>query len=288
MEFNTLLAEAGIDPKRVVVMRHQPSEPRLRKELRRIAWDDEASLIDYQSSHRPNTEKALASADYIASFLADGSARAIFVGLFKITHREPMISTTWLENPRLKALTDFGSDVLLNRDEVIWFHQQRVPFHDAWKGCLVIAWPPPERSWYRWAHRNRFEVLHIHEEQALIPRLEDWDELVFDWEKLTKLHTRHAHMLESWRGIYLIRDLSDGKAYVGAAYGADNLLGRWREYGRSGHGQNILLRQRDHRNFQFSILERLPETADARQVIERERRWKLRLGTAAPQGLNLN
>ena len=95
-------------------------------------------------------------------------------------------------------------------------------------------------------------------------------------------------MLESWRGVYLIRDCSDGKGYVGSAYGADNLLGRWQEYGRTGHGQNVLLRKRDHRNFQFSILERLPETAEPKLVIERERRWKLRLGTAAPNGLNLN
>lgn len=288
MLFSTLLRESGIDPKTVLVMRHQPTEPKLRRELRRLALEDEQTLIDYQSSHGLNTERAIVNADYIASFLADGSGRALFVGLFQIVGQEVAPWHRWLENPRLRELVALGSDSASGRGEVIWFSQRRTDFYPQWKGRLVVAWPTPERAWYRWAHRNEFEVLAIHDEQTLVSRLADWDELVFDWQDLANLPRRHRELLESWRGIYLIRDRLDGKGYVGSAYGADNLLGRWLNYSRTGHGDNKLLRGRDPAGFRFSILERLAETSEPLIVIERERRWKLRLGTAFPEGLNLN
>ena len=39
-----------------------------------------------------------------------------------------------------------------------------------------------------------------------------------------------------------IFDVAIAKGYVGAAYGTDNILGRWLNYADSGHGRNRLLR----------------------------------------------
>lgn len=289
MEFNDLLSKAGIETSNVLIMRHRPSDPLLRKALPRLALEDEKSFIDYQSSHGPRTEAALSRVDYIASFIADGSNRALFVGLFQIISREWVEGSRWLANPTLAALVDVKVRERRERSEVIWFTQNRVKqFYPEWTGCLQVAWPPPERSWFRRAERNVLPVVAIHEEQALVPRMADWDQLVFGWAELNQLPRRHANLLESWRGIYLIKDLSDGACYVGSAYGQDNLLGRWLNYGRSGHGGNVLLKGRSAANFQFSILERLPETIDPRQVITRENSWKIRLGTRTPNGLNAN
>jgi hypothetical protein len=288
MTFEMLLSSASIDPKSVLLLRHQPTDLRLRKELRRLALDEEQALIDYQSSHRPNAERAVSKAKFLASFLADGSGRAIFVGLYQVTGQRWVHPDHWLDNPHLKALVDRGSDFTLDRPEVLWFDQMKVDFHLDWKGKLVIDWPTPDRAWYRWADRNKFEVIAIHEEQALVSRLPDWDKLVFAWDELLGLPRRHRELLESWRGIYLIRDVSDRMAYVGSAYGVDNLLGRWLQYGRSGHGGNKLLLSRDPLNFRFSILQRLPETELASEVVSLEAKWKIRLGTMYPEGLNLN
>lgn len=289
MQFNDLLKSAGIDSASVLIMRHRPSDPLLRKELRRLALEDEQSFIDYQSSHGPRTEAALKRVSFIASFVADGSNRALFVGLFAIIDTHLVSGSRWLDNPTLRALVDLEVRERRERSEVIWFDQERVSsFYPEWTGCLCVAWPPPERAWFRRAERNILPVIAIHEEQALVPRLADWDQLVFRWQELNNLPRRHSDLLESWRGIYLIKDLTDGRCYVGSAYGQDNLLGRWLSYGRSGHGGNVLLRGRAPENFQFSILERLPETADPRQVISRENSWKARLGTLVPHGLNAN
>lgn len=289
MEFNDLLVKAGIDPASVLIMRHRPSDQLLRKALRRLALEDEPSFIDYQSSHGPRTEAALKRVSFIASFVADGSNRALFVGLYAINGTELVDGDHWLSNPTLAALVDSKIRQGRYRSEVIWFSQERVAsFCPEWAGRLRVAWPPPERSWFRRAERNVLPVIAIHDEQALVPRLVDWDQLVFSWQELNDLPRRHSDLLESWRGIYLIKDLSDGACYVGSAYGGDNLLGRWLSYGRSGHGGNVLLKGRKPDTFQFSILERLPETIDPRQVIARENSWKTRLGTRTPHGLNAN
>lgn len=100
---------------------------------------------------------------------------------------------------------------------------------------------------------------------------------------------RHNH--ESWRsalrsvsGIYLVTDCSDGTHYVGSAYGADGIWGRWRCYADQPHGHNRglidLLAQRgaDHaENFQFAILEICDPLLSPEAVIARENHWKLAL-----------
>jgi hypothetical protein len=77
---------------------------------------------------------------------------------------------------------------------------------------------------------------------------------------------------------------SDGKAYVGSAYGDGNLLGRWLTYAASGHGGNSLLK-RDPKNFQFTILQRVSPDMEADEVIKLESTWKERLHTRQPFGL---
>jgi hypothetical protein len=95
----------------------------------------------------------------------------------------------------------------------------------------------------------------------------EWNEIELTWEELSVLPMRWKSSLSQWRGIYYIFDTSDGKGYVGAAYGENNLLGRWQNYAAHGHGGNSLLRQRDPRNFRFTILQRVSPDLDARDVI---------------------
>ena len=90
------------------------------------------------------------------------------------------------------------------------------------------------------------------------------------------------------RGIYLIFDQSDGKGYVGSAYGTENIAGRWLSYAASGHGGNRLLRQRDQRHFRFTIIQQVSPDMDPDEIIRLEATWKDRLHTRAPNGLNDN
>jgi hypothetical protein len=48
--------------------------------------------------------------------------------------------------------------------------------------------------------------------------------------------TRWKSALSQWWAIYYIFDTSYGKAYVGSAYGENNVLGRWLNYAARGRG----------------------------------------------------
>ncbi len=84
--------------------------------------------------------------------------------------------------------------------------------------------------------------------------------------------------LANQKGVYLLVDDKTGKKYVGSAYGADMLLGRWESYINTCHGGNKLLKKlkddyiKD--NFYFSILETFNYDADDKTIIEREKYWK--------------
>lgn len=156
---------------------------------------------------------------------------------------------------------------------------------------MVLGWAGGERAWWRFAFRNEFPVIAIHEENTLASSMPDWQEIILHWQQLAVLPSSWRAALRQWRGIYYIRDESDGKGYVGSAYGSANILGRWENYAKTGHGGNRLLRQRVKgvgNNFTFSILERVSPDMPADQVIRLEATWKDRLHTRAPEGLNDN
>ena len=175
-----------------------------------------------------------------------------------------------------------------SRPSCLWFDLTLQDFYSDWKGKLIVNWPPPERSWWRRADRNTIPVHAVLEDSALDAAMKKWDELDLTWNQLAILPKRWQATLAEWRGIYYIFDASDGRGYVGSAYGTDNLLGRWRNYAASGHGGNRLLRERDPQGFHFTILELVSPTMDADEVVRRENTWKERLHTRKPYGLNDN
>lgn len=185
----------------------------------------------------------------------------------------------------MKGFTEESS-----RSSILWFDLALTAFYAHWKGKLIVRWPGKELSWWRWAHnpKNEMEVLAILDESAFDAPMSKWDAIDFTWDQLRVLPTRSKSALSQWRGIYYIFDTSDGKGYVGSAYGESNLYGRWVNYAARGHGGNRLLRQRDPRNFRFTILELVAPVRDAGDVIRLEASWKERLHTREPYGLNDN
>ena len=103
-----------------------------------------------------------------------------------------------------------------------------------------------------------------------------------------KLKTIIRESNPSWKsalsnvaGVYLITDTSDGKQYVGSAYGGEGFWQRWRQYAKNGHGNNKELRALLNKRkmghpeyFQFSLLEVCDLNANNEYVIERKTHWK--------------
>jgi hypothetical protein len=287
MTLNDLLQSKGIDPETVLVMRHRPPEPELNKVLPWLAADRPEVFNAYQQSHGEKVEKAVTTAKFIASFIGHEAGKALFVGLFTVNGWKPLSRDEFWRNPQNAELRKFGMQER-GRESLLWFDLSITDFYAEWKGKLIVSWPPPERSWWRRAERNVIPVAAILEESAFDPEPKVWDEIVLTWEELSVLPPRLRAKLSEWRAIYYIFDTADGKGYVGSAYGGTNLLGRWLNYGDRGHGGNVLLRQRDPKNFCFSILQRVSPDMEPADVIRLEGTWKERLHTRQPFGLNDN
>jgi hypothetical protein len=290
MLFNDLLTKRAIEPDGVLVFRHRPKEPGLRKVLPWLAAEKPEVFNAYQSTQDEKVESALLRARYVASFIGHEAGKALFVGLYKVGASRPLTHEEFWNVPAFVEMKAYGIVGFTDnsRPSCLWFDLEPVEFYNEWKGKLVVRWPPPERSWWRWAHRNEIAVDAILADSVLHSAMPSWQTITLRWAELGIIPTKWREALSHWRGIYYIFDDSDGKGYVGAAYGPDNILGRWLNYAASGHGGNAQLRKRSPKNFSFSILERLSPDADATDVIALESTWKNRLHTRAPFGLNDN
>lgn len=293
MDLNDLFLAKGIDTKQVLVVRHRPPEPKLNKVLPRLAAEQPDVFNAYQQTQGQKLERVmqeLSGTGYFASFIGYEPGKAVFVALYSIGPSKPLTRDEFWQVPEYAEMRDKyglkGPDE--SRSSILWFDLVPTEFYASWKGKLIVEWPPPELSWWRRAHRNKMPVLSIVEESKLDPPVPDWREIELEWEDLGVLSMPWKSKLTEWRGIYCIFDTSDGKAYVGSAYGAENLLGRWLRYAASGHGGNSLLRARNPRNFRFTILQRVSPDEYTERVIRLENTWKKRLHTRAPFGLNEN
>lgn len=294
MNLNDLLIHKGIDPKRVLVLRHRPSEPELNKVLPWLAAEKPEVFNAYQQTQGEKLQRVMegmTGSGHVVSFIGHEPGKALFIGLYSIGPTKPLTLDEYWQVPAYIELKAFGMKGFTeeeSRTSILWFDLGLTDFYASWKGKLIIGWPPPERSWWRRSHRNELPILSILEDSALDAAMPEWDEIALSWEELGVLPSRWKSVLSQWRGIYYIFDTFDGKGYVGSAYGEANLYGRWIDYAARGHGGNRLLRQRDPRNFRFSILQRVSPDMDARDLIRLESSWKERLHTRDPYGLNDN
>lgn len=287
---NDLLEKSDIDCKGVIVVRHRPPEPELRKVLPWLAAEEPHLYNAYQQTQGPRLEAAMTRATHIASFIGHEAQKAVFVGIYEIGESQPLTRGQFWQVSEHNELKKFGM-LGFREDEdrvaVLRFDLHLTNLFSDWKGKLIIDWPPPEIAWWRRAHKNRFSIRAILSDSMLDSDMPDWRDLVLTWDELAVLPTKWEAALAHWRGIYLILDASDGKGYVGSACGADNILGRWRNYAQTGHGGNRKLLTRDPANFRFSILERLSPDMERKDVEARESSWKVRLHTRE-HGLNDN
>ena len=291
MDLNDLLQKHGIPRSDVLVLRHRPQEPILRKTLPWFAIEKPNLFNAYQQSQFPKVEKAFTRAKYIASFIGINAGTAVFVGLYTVKSWRLLDSEEFWRIAENKELHDsYGMPGLgENRPSTLWFDLDPCDeFYKNWRGRLVIRWPGLERSWWRWADRNIFEIEAIREDSAFEEAMPAWDTLVLTWSELKVLPSKWQDKLRDWRGIYYIMDSSDGRGYVGSACSTENILGRWQNYGVSGNGGNTELKKRDPNNFLFSILQRVSPDMSTDEVIRVEQAWKIRLHTRGEFGLNNN
>lgn len=295
MNLNDLLERQGIDPRRVLVLRHGPTgEPEFNRRLPLIVAEYPKLFDTYQRFQGGKQEKAMASLEggYIASFLARKSGTALFVGLSRIGGFKEHTYEEFWALPENVLLREFGMRGFREDDGrrvIKGFELSPVEtFYSNWIGRMEIRWPPPPIRWWRLAHEKEMPILSISEESRLVPPMPDWNQISMPWSELAALPSSWQAAMRQWRAVYYIFDKVRGRGYVGSAYGSENLLSRWQNYAKTGHGGNVLLKSCSPKNLTFAILQLLSPDLPEKEVRLIESSWKDRLHTREPYGLNAN
>lgn len=237
----------------------------------------------YQSFQMP---KKFGDAQNIAVFSPLPNNASLFLGLWKINgvtqnkdlteHHKSLVDK--FQFPQSWITTSDYYDLLLNQN--LNELSQR----------LVIDWGGAAVQWVQRQDKPVIEIKRPHS----ISEFVSYSSVKLDYYELRQLIKNEAsnltwkNALSSVNGIYLIRDKTTGKLYVGSAYNEQGIYGRWRQYALNGHGGNKLLDGLNPINFEFSILEITSYTLSAPEVIQIENKWKERLGTRLFGNLNIN
>lgn len=225
--------------------------------------------------------------DQIVSFVGDGSGRARFVGGYRILNQG--------SQPKSVVPPDCPYPEW-ERSKYHYKLEKCDEFCDL-EGRVVIDWGSGALAWHQ--HLKNKPVIEIFPRGRVLRPFTDYLDFSLTYRQLADLTTNaHAHRdwvssLSSVAGVYLILSQPTGKQYVGSAYGLRGIWGRWLQYASTGHGGNAQLRALIDEDpaypdaFRFSILQVLPKTTAAPEVIRWESLYKAKLGSRAT-GLNVN
>lgn len=273
VSFNTLLQQAGLDPSRVKLVRHQDTRTRYRRSIW-DAWRTDRELFDsYQSFQRAGK---LNGADQIASFIVSPSGRTIFVGIYKIRAQRAL---------RRRKVDQLSGNELDPERHVVYELALTDKLAEG-VGLVVVNWGPGKRAWVQRASRQDKPVVEIllSIEEDPFPGYREFRRHIDD---LGQLPEHWIAPLRAVGGVYLLTNLATGRQYIGSAYGEAGLWGRWQSYLRTGHGGNVELRELGSTNFEVCILEIVSPAMPENEVIELESLWKEKLKTRQ-FGLNRN
>ncbi len=170
----------------------------------------------------------------------------------------------------------------LNKLNGVGYEYETLPEYEKFCGRLIVKYKNKAQTMIR----NAGSVINDCEVSQILPDAFDndifpgYDKVNVSWEELSRVIEKDnwKTALQNQKGVYLLTDMSNGKHYVGAAYGENMILGRWRAYVKTGNGGSIGLKALtfDHIKiyFRYSILDIYKSTTDDQFIIERENWWK--------------
>ncbi len=170
----------------------------------------------------------------------------------------------------------------LNIFNGVGYEYENLPEYEKYFGRLIIKFKNASQNMIR----NAESVFEDCEVAQILPDIFDndmfpgYDKVNISWNELLRVLEKDTWKtaLQNQKGVYLITDTSNGKMYVGSAYGDEMILNRWKSYIKTGHGNNKELKKLDINHikeyFRYSILDIYKSTTDTQTIIDRENWWK--------------
>lgn len=233
---------------------------------------DDGLFEDYVREHTPENANLLMQAAYVVVFVVDGKYSR-FVGVYRILGLDKRVTVptddkksfrerVFVKVALLKVFKEYSGRALVD-----------------WGGVAALRW----MQWFRCDKK----VLRIDEGiiRMMIP-FTSYNDVLLSFKELKNLietdNVEWRDKLKAVNGIYGIADQSNGKLYVGSAYGDEGIWGRWKVYAETnGHGNNDMLvellnKNKDYAwdNFQWFILETFPLDVSDDYAIHRENLYK--------------
>jgi GIY-YIG catalytic domain len=196
----------------------------------------------------------------------------ITIGLVKIKPKENF----WLLFHVGKITKDLD---ILNR---VGYEYETLNEYEKYFGRLIIKFNNKSQNLIR----NAKSTINDCDVSQILPDIYNNDEFPgyekvnISWEEMNRVLNKDnwETALKNQKGVYLIKDISNGFSYVGSAYGKDMILGRWKDYIKTGHGGNVGLKtltfEHIKKNFRYSILDIYKSTTEDQMILERESWWK--------------
>lgn len=265
-----IFMHAGINPKKVKLIRHALSD-RIFKECYRLGM-----IQEYTQLQKKDFSKGY---EYWMVFISDKSTNARFEGFYRVKGSAKNILDVMPDNFPFSEHFDGEGE---------YFNLERLDILKELEGRLIIDWGNAARSWHQKGTTAK-EIVAIQSKQKL--SFEGFENLVLSFRELKEI-VEDSIVYENWHtalasvyAIYLIVDTTNGKQYVGSAYGENGLLGRWSIYVKTGHGNNkkiieaVCQYPEQYEFFQFSVLQILPKNITDEEIIKIEGLWKNKLQT---------
>jgi len=203
---------------------------------------------------------------------------------------------TWLFGGIYKVLSrsDVQKDYSYKVEEI----KKYSPFIGRLK--IHLPKPPRGRAFYLENYYENMMVSEILKEPYTGELFPGYENISVDFHILQPIFIQEKldwkSALENVKGIYAILDKTNGKKYVGSAYGDFGVWSRWSCYIGTGHGWNDELTKiiKKHgfdyakENFRLTLLEYWPMKTEDSVIINRESFWKEALLSRGDFGYNKN
>jgi hypothetical protein len=175
----------------------------------------------------------------------------------------------------------------LNKFHGVGYEYEVLSDYEKYFGRLIVKFKNKAQAMIRLATSviDECEVVQVLPDTFDNDIFPGYDKVRVSWEELSRVTTKESWKtaLQNQKGVYLITDISNGKMYVGSAYGENMILGRWSSYVRTGNGGNVELKKINFehikKNFEYSILDIFKSTTDDQTILTRENWWKSVLKT---------
>src|SRR5690606_9268592 len=170
----------------------------------------------------------------------------------------------------------------LNKLNAVGYEYEGLPKYEMYVGRLIVKF----KNRVQTLIRNAESVIDSCYVSQILPDTFDndlfpgYDKVNISWKEMKRVLEKDnwKTALQNQKGVYLLTDASNGKMYIGSAYGENMILGRWRSYLKTGHGGHVGLRRLtyDHTKqiLRYAMLNKYKGTTGYQLILSRESWWK--------------